>query len=129
MYEQIAKIRKAYFGVEDHGLLACYLDFDFGGSGQGTGGHCLDEPIHDESGKFLRREGTAYGMQFLAAVMRAAGVDSWDKLEGRTVYALRDHEGWGGQIIGIAPLPTETGEEFIFDSLREKHYPKEEVAA
>jgi hypothetical protein len=126
VHREIAKIRRAFFGIEDHGLLACYLDFDFGGSGQGTGGQCLDEPIHDEDGKFVRREGTAYGMQFLAAVMRAAGVESWDKVQGRTVFALRDREGWGGTIIGIAPLPTEPGEEFVFDDLRAKHYPERE---
>jgi hypothetical protein len=119
----IAKIRRAYIGIEDHGILVCSLDFDFGGSGQGTGGHALDEPVR-EDGQFVRREGTAYGMQFIAAVMRAAGVDSWDKVQGRTVYALRDREGWGGAVIGIAPLPTENGEEFLFDSLRAKHYPE-----
>ena len=122
MHKEIAKIRRAYLGVEDHGILACSIDFDFGGSGQGTGCYCLDEPIHDEDGKFIGREGTAYGMQFVAAVMRAAGVESWDKLEGRTVFALRDSEGWGGKIIGIAPLPTEHGEEFLFEDLRQKHF-------
>lgn len=127
MIREIAKIRRAYFGTEDHGLLACFLDFDFGGSGQGTGGHCLDEQIRDDEGNFLGREGTAYGMQFLAAVMRAAGVDSWEKVEGRTVFALRDKEGFGGVIVGLAPLPTEPGEEFIFDDLRAKHF-AEEVA-
>ena len=121
-HKEIAKIRRAYFGTEDHGILCCNIDFEFGGSGQGTGGYAMDEPVHDDEGKFVGREGTAYGMQFLAAVMAAAGVDSWDKLEGRTVFALRDSDGWGGKIVGIAPLPTERGETFIFEDLRIKHF-------
>jgi hypothetical protein len=124
MHKEIAKIRRAYLGTEDHGILCCSIDFDFGGSGQGTGGYALDEPVHNDDGEFVEREGTAYGMQFVAGVMRAAGVESWDKVQGRTVFALRDSDGWNGKIIGIAPLPTEQGEEFIFETLRLKHLPE-----
>lgn len=119
---QIAKIHEAYLGVEDHDILSCSLFFDFGGSSQGTGAYALDEPIRGTDGEFLRREVTAYGMQFIAAVMKAAGVDSWNKVKGRTVFVLRDSDQWNAKIVGIAPLPTEPGEPFLFSALQAKHY-------
>lgn len=120
---KIAKIKRAFLGYEDHGILTCMLDLDYGGSGQGAGGYGLDEPIKDEDGKFLRRRGSAYGMEYVARLMKACGVRSWDKMVGRTVYALSD---WG-KVYAIKPLPTEKGEEFVFDSLREEFFEKEMV--
>jgi hypothetical protein len=114
--EQIAKIRSAKLGWEDHGIFTCMLDLDYGSSCQGVGGYALDEPRRDGEGNSIGRVGTAYGMEFIMRTMRACGVDDWSKITGRTILAIKD-EGWNGQVRGIKPLPTERGEAFVFDDL------------
>ena len=112
---EIAKVESTSLGYEDHGILTCWLHLKYGTGVQGAGGYALDE--YDEAAE--RRVGTAYGCEFIVRLMRACGVDEWSKVKGRTVYAVRDGEGFGARVIGIAPLPTEKGEEFLFDSLKE----------
>jgi hypothetical protein len=114
--ETIAKIAGTSLGWEDHGIFTLMLHLDYGGSGQGAGGFALDEPRKGESGEHIGRYGTAFGMEFIARVMRACGVNEWGDVAGRTVIALRD-PGYHGAVIGIKPLPTEKGEPFVFGEL------------
>jgi hypothetical protein len=102
--EQIAKIRAVRLGWEDHGIFTCMVDLDYGGSGQGAGGYCLDEPRHGEDGEFIGRFGTAFGMEWIIRLMRAVDARDFSKVQGRTVIALRD-EGYNGRVRGIKPLP------------------------
>jgi hypothetical protein len=111
--QDIAKVEQVELGYEDHGILTCMLRLAFGSSGQGAGGYALD--AYDEELK--RRVGTAYGMEFVIRTMRACGVNEWSKIKGRTIFALRDPAD-PTYIKGIAPLPTEPGEPFVFDELR-----------
>ena len=48
------------------------------------------------------------------AILKACGVDQWEKLPGRTVYALIDKQAF---VRGLAPLPTEPGTEFHVDDI------------
>lgn len=114
--EQIAKVERTFLGFEDHGLFTLTLSLDYGGSGQGAGMACLDSPVKDESGRFLGREGTKLGHDYIIGVIKAFGVDSWEQIKGRTVIALRE-PGYNGSVVGIRPLPTEPGTEFIFASV------------
>lgn len=114
--EQIAKIRTVRLGWEDHGIFTCQLDLDYGTSGQGAGGYCLDEPRRDGEDKFIGRFGTAFGMEWIIRLMRACNAKDFSDVRGTTVVALRE-DGWGGKVIGLKPLPTEKGEPFIFDDL------------
>lgn len=85
MKEQGAKnavIKSTHLGVEDHGILTCYLHLDYGGSGQGFGGYSLDTPVKDDKGKFLHRVGTAFGMEFINQVLKTLGASSWEELPG-----------------------------------------------
>lgn len=107
--EQIARIEATHLGYEDHGIFTVWLTLDYGGAGQGAGGFALDE--FDQSDR--ERHGTAGGMDFIIGVLRACGVDRWEKVKGRTVYALREDE-FHGAVIGLRPLPFETGSEFWF---------------
>lgn len=122
MRQDIAKITGTMLGYEDHGILTCMLTVEYGGgSGQGIGGYCLDTPVKDD-GRFVCRVGTAYGMEFVARVLRACGVDKWEDVKGRTIYVLQDlpegEAAWGtSRVVGIENLPTERGERFIFADL------------
>lgn len=119
--EQIAKVNRTDFGVEDHGILSINVDFEFGGSSQGTGGYSLDGPTKFSpfKGKYPKdRVGSAWGMEFLHRLMLALDVGEWSDIPGRTVYVLRAKGDTFGKILGIRPLPTEKGEEFIFDDLK-----------
>lgn len=119
--DKIAKITNTMLGYEDHGILTVWLTLDYGGSGQGAGGVSLDTPLKDENNKFLRRVGTAEGMDFIIGIMGACGVEKWEDIKGRTVIAITDSDAdWGGTVVGIKPLPTEPGKEFLFDSVFEK---------
>lgn len=109
MKEIIAKAESTFLGVEDHGIFTVSIMFTFGGSGQGTPGHSLD--TYDPQLK--RRVGTAAGCDYIMRVISAFGVDSWEKIKGRTILVLKKDE-WGGMIEGLKPLPTEPGHEFIF---------------
>lgn len=121
--KDIAKITSTMLGVEDHGILTVWMTVSYGGSsGQGIGGYCLDEPTHDVDGKFTGRVGTTYGMEFVARIMRACGVDKWEDLKGRTIYVLQNiPEGRStlgtSAVVGIENLPTERGERFVFADL------------
>lgn len=120
MHKEIAKITSTALGYEDHGILSSMLFVDYGGGTcQGIGGYSLDEPTHDADGKFLGRRGSAYGCEFIARTLKACGVDSWEKIKGRTIYVLKEDDRWGAKVLGIAPLPTEPGEPFMFADLDE----------
>ena len=81
-----AKITGTMLGQEDHGILSCMINLNYGGSGQGFGGYCLDEP-HKVNGEFKGRRGTAYGMEFIRRVLETVGVEKWEDLKGKHVRA------------------------------------------
>lgn len=114
--KRIAKIENTHLG-EDHGVLTAYLFVDYGEGGkQGIGGYSLDRYNRETE----QRVGTAYGCEFIRRLMLACGVSTWEKLSGRTVYAIcnrAEPAGFGHKVIGIEPLPTEPGEPFIFSEL------------
>lgn len=112
MQEKIAKIRGTFLGYQDHGILTAQLELAYGPGGgeQFTPGYFCDEYLKETD----ERRGTDFGMEFVARLIRAVGVRTWEELKGRTVIALIED----GLVAGIKPLPTEHGEEFIFKNLR-----------
>ncbi len=99
-------------GVEDHGILTAYIHLTYGKSGgQGAGGMSLD--TYDKVKE--RRVGHALGSEFILRTLRAFGVSKWEDLQGRTVFALIDKN---NRVAGFQPLPTEKGEEFLFEDLQ-----------
>lgn len=80
-----AKITGTMLGVEDHGILSFMLYLDYGGSGQGAGGYCLDTPTKKPDGSFNRRVGTAAGMELIARILRVVGVEKWEDLPGQVI--------------------------------------------
>ena len=117
--KHIAKVRSTFLGVEDHGILTAIIYLDYGGGGQGAGLFTFDThnkpregtpyaPMYDSE-----RVGSAFGMEWIRRVLEAFGVDTWEELPGRTIFAYAD---WG-KVYGFEPLPTEGGKKFMFDEL------------
>lgn len=87
-------ISKTHLGFEDHGFATFFLQIDFDGSGQGFGNYALDDPYCDpnapdlkpwevkDGGRFVRRRGTACGMDFILKIIKTLGVNKWEDLPG-----------------------------------------------
>ena len=80
---QLARITGTMLGFEDHGILSSYVYLEYatpgekiGGSGQGFGGYGL-------RGKFASF--------WLDGVLKAVGVDEWEKLKGKMVWVDAEH--------------------------------------
>ena len=89
-----AKITSTMLGVEDHGILTCWLYLEYGESGcqgcQGFGGYSLDTP--DKTHVFwLRRVGCAWGMEFINRILAVVGVEKWEQLPGKHIRVRAEH--------------------------------------
>lgn len=102
LYGQIMRVDSTMLGVEDHGAMTAALTLKAKGTGVALSGWVLDtSPIH----KGARREGSAYGLDYVMEVMRTVGVSSWEKVLGSHVIALFSSPSpWGSVIVGIANL-------------------------
>lgn len=92
-----AVIKSARLTTVDYGVLSGWIDLDYGGAGQGFGGHVLctnpDSPFYPDKGSF--------GGIFIRRVMDVVGVTDWDKLPGKAcrVRASRSHVEAIGNVI------------------------------
>ena len=113
MFKRIAKIKDTQLGFEDHGIFTATLYLDYGGSSQGAGLRMLSYSPPPEREPI----GSSKGIDHLMGILSACGVDSWEKLKGRTIYAFFDNDNYNEPVKGLGPLPTEKGKDFIFDEL------------
>ncbi len=115
-HKELAKINKTFLGIEDHGILTGFLDVKYaGGTYQGIGSYTLDDYDPD----LKERVGHAAAGKWLLGVLRVAGVDSWEKLPGRHLWAIRESYKVGAKVIGIQQVKTEGDNIFMFDSMFE----------
>ena len=85
-----AVISSTQLGTGDSPCFNFWINLDYGGSGQGFGGHALDQ--WDEPAG--RRVGVAYGTEAIMGVLRVVGVDNWEQLPGKSVRVKKtDHFG------------------------------------
>lgn len=82
-----AVIESATITTGDRGFLDAWLQLDCGGMGQGFGGYALYLPKSFDHHKLESMAG-----HHIFRIMEVAGVDSWDKLKGKTI---RVKGGWG----------------------------------
>lgn len=76
-----AIIKSVSLDTGDRGLLTAWLHLDYGGSGQGFGGHVLYLP---KSFKHFTEKGDFAG-HFIFRCMEVGEVTEWTKLIGKTV--------------------------------------------
>lgn len=100
----LARIKSTFLGTEDHGIFTASLQLDYGDAAQAAGQYDL------------RHSDAAF--HFVAGVCRVLGVDRWEKVVGRDVYALVDNGGRGA-VRGLRSLPFVGKAEFLFASMYE----------
>jgi len=122
--EEIGKIKSFSLGKDDHDIFTMGLDIKFRGCGQGFGHLCLDTPIK-KNGKFIKREGTAYGMNFIMKVMEVFDVRDIQELVGQRVTVIRDGVSLSSRIIGIKTVPPDEERSFFPAIDLKKYIPKE----
>jgi hypothetical protein len=120
---ELGVIDSTVLGVNDHGIFDCWLHIDFGGSMQGFGGYRLDE--YDETTGDSKP--SEFGMAYIMSVMRVLGVDTWEKVKGRTIWVFRKSD--YDQIVGIGSVPAHTKVHRVFfpKELAHKYYPETEA--
>lgn len=80
------------------GAFSAWVGIKFNGSGQGFGGYVLDEPLFEnhgkpglDRGKFLGRQGTAWGLEFIKRILETLEVGLWEDLKNTPVRVKREH--------------------------------------
>ena len=71
--EKNAIITSTCLGREDHGIMTCWLNLDYGGSAQGFGGYALERAT------------------FITKILDTLGVASWEKLPGTMLRVRQDN--------------------------------------
>ena len=122
----LARIKSTALGYEDHGILTAWLHVEYEDhGGQGIGGYCLDEWNPDHH----RREGTAYGTDWIIGVLRAVPCERWENLTGKLIYVLTKKPTYAGtgyeNVLGIEGLAMNKGTAFYFENLRLRHFKDE----
>lgn len=108
---QVATIKSTSLGENDRGIFTA--GFELSGDGWGVfaaGDYALDGAPEGDS---YERTSTAYGMDYIRQLLRVVGVERWEHLIGKRVYALsKGSGGWGSRNVGIANI--DTGKAFIY---------------
>lgn len=83
-----AIIESVFLGTKDCPCLTAYLHLSYDAGGQGFGGYSFDGrgDVGDR-----RRRGSAFGIDFIAEVLRVTGKEAWEDLPGTPVRADHDH--------------------------------------
>lgn len=76
-----AKIKSTFLGIEDHGIMTCSLQLEGDSWGQGFGNYSFGGSKKPWSG---------FGIEAIAEIIEAVGVESWEKLPGTTVRVRRE---------------------------------------
>lgn len=101
--ETNAIIESVALDTGDRNLLTAWLNLDYGdGKHQGFGGHALYLP---KSYKHFTNRGD-YAGHFIFRCMEIAGVESWDKIKGRSIRVRFDDKdgGFSRKIISIGHI-------------------------
>lgn len=95
-----AIIENAEINIERGFILSSWLRLNYGGSGQGFGGYSLF--LGKASSNHEKSKNKNYAGIFISRVMEIADVESWDKLQGKTIRVEKSDE--FGPIIRIGHI-------------------------
>lgn len=85
-----AVIESTMLGTEDHGIFTCLLYLKHERGSQAFGGYALDAPPKERRAGF-ERIGTAFGLEFIARILRTLDVESWERLKGTRLRIRQEH--------------------------------------
>lgn len=107
-----AIIQSAVIDMSDRDLLTAWLHLDFGGSGQGFGGHALYLPK-----SYKNHGGPNYAGHFIYRCLQIAGVNDWARMPGKSIRARSE----GGLIRAVGHIVKDDWFEVAaeFEKLRE----------
>lgn len=118
---ELGQIDSVNLGFEGHGILSFMLNLKFGSHSQGFGGYQLDEPLKI-NGQYKGRHGTVFGTEVILRILNSVGVEAWEDLLGKEVWAWRDE---GRMIVAIeAPAYREHEGRFNIKDLAKEYYPE-----
>lgn len=83
-----AIIKSVVLEKGDRGVLQCWLNLDYGGSGQGFGSGAIYIPK-----SYRHHELKGFAGHFLFRCMEIAGVDDWSKIQGKSIRVKSTHSG------------------------------------
>lgn len=84
-----AIIESVTLDMGGRGLLTAWLHLNYGGASQGFGGFALYLPKDFSH----HQKDSSFAGHFIYRCMEIAGVESWDKLKGKTVRVKATHGG------------------------------------
>ena len=106
MNRQLAKIAHLKLNYQDRRILILRLlvDYENGSCQDVFGGLVLDEPIKDDDGKFLYRQGSAFGCEMIRLLLDVLKIDDLSEGTGKYIHVLGEGEGLGFKPKGIETL-------------------------
>jgi hypothetical protein len=91
-----ATIKSTFLGYEDHQILTCFLNLDYGDSGQSFGGYALDAYDKDKDD----RVATVACGTWIKEILEVVELKSWEKLPGTHIRVKQDN----GRVYAIGHL-------------------------
>ena len=85
MHIENGKIRDTMLGIEDHGIMTCWLSLDFSSAGQGFGGYAMDSFSREQKGRI----GDGKSIMAIRKILETVGVEKWEDLKGKYVRVKR----------------------------------------
>lgn len=114
MHIENGKIIKTNLGVEDHGIMTCWIELSFDGTGQAFGGYALDSYSREKQ----CRIGDSRSIMAIRKILEVVDVQNWEDLNGKYVRIKRK-DSWG-KINAIGHIIKDQWFSF------EEHYKKDE---
>ncbi len=93
-----ARIKSTMLGIDDYGIMTCFLHLEQEGSGQAFGGFTLDGPYNDKS---RERDPNKLCGFWIKRILDVVGVCKWEDLPGKYVRVKGEDF---GEIIGIGHI-------------------------
>ena len=99
-----AIISEASISIERGFALSSWIQCSDGHGSQGFGGWVLGGIGDNKVPSAQHSQQPNLAAEWITAVLKAAGVDSWSQVVGKSIRIARDGAGWNAKIIGISHI-------------------------